>query len=147
MPTSGLQNVQHTVAAPNIEPHKLLHQHISLCRMMFLHGSLCLQLQLDVSRSFPPCIAPSITSNIVKTSSRHCTMVQYLAPLRCTAFSYSLWFTFTRSDSVLGQFYMKDVALCHAATPIVTVSLQTLLLPEPSLGLQQNIDLVLLEDV
>lgn len=41
---------------------------------------------------------------------------------------------------------MKDVALCHAATPIVTVILRTHLLTEPSLGLQQNIDLVLLED-
>jgi hypothetical protein len=49
--------------------------------MMFLHGSLCLELQLDVSSSFPLCIGPSRTSKIVKTSSKNCTMVQYLAPL------------------------------------------------------------------
>jgi hypothetical protein len=48
---------------------------------MFLHGSLCLELQLDVSSSFPSCIGPSRTSKIVKTSSKNCTMVQYLAPL------------------------------------------------------------------
>jgi hypothetical protein len=39
--------------------------------MMFLHGSLCLQLQLDVASSFPPCIGPSRTSKIVKTSSTY----------------------------------------------------------------------------
>jgi hypothetical protein len=49
---------------------------------MFLHGSLCLELQLDVSSSFPPCIGPSRTSKILKTSSKYCPMVQYLAPLR-----------------------------------------------------------------
>jgi hypothetical protein len=50
--------------------------------MMFLHGSLCLQLQLDVSTSFPLCIGPARTSRMVKTSSEYCTMVQYLALLR-----------------------------------------------------------------
>jgi hypothetical protein len=39
-------------------------------------------LQLDVSSSFPPCIGPSRTSKIAKTSGEYCTMVQYLAPLR-----------------------------------------------------------------
>jgi hypothetical protein len=47
-----------------------------------LHGSSCLQLQLDVSRSLPPCSGPSRTSKIVKTSTKYCTIVQYLAPLR-----------------------------------------------------------------
>jgi hypothetical protein len=38
---------------------------------MFLHGSLCLKLQLDVSSSFPSRIGPSRTSKIVKTSSKY----------------------------------------------------------------------------
>jgi hypothetical protein len=38
----------YTVAAPNIEPRQLLHQQISLCLMMFLHGSMCLYLQFLV---------------------------------------------------------------------------------------------------
>jgi hypothetical protein len=49
---------------------------------MFLHGSLCLKLQLDVSSSFPLCIGPSRTSKIVKTSSEYCTIVEYLATLQ-----------------------------------------------------------------
>jgi hypothetical protein len=49
---------------------------------MFWHVSLCLSLQLDVSSSLPPCIGPSRTSKMVKTSSKYCTMVQYLTPLR-----------------------------------------------------------------
>jgi hypothetical protein len=53
--------------------------------MMFLHGSLCLQLKLDFSSSLPPCIGPSRTSKIVKTSCKYCTIVQHLAPLRYTA--------------------------------------------------------------
>jgi hypothetical protein len=51
---------------------------------MFLRGSLRLQLQLDVSNSLPPCIGSSRTSKIVKTSSKYCTAVQYLALLRYT---------------------------------------------------------------
>jgi hypothetical protein len=49
---------------------------------VFLHGSSGLQLQLDVSRSLPPCSGSSRTSKMVKTSSKYCTVVQYLAPLR-----------------------------------------------------------------
>jgi hypothetical protein len=52
---------------------------------MFLHSSLCLQLQLDASSSLPPCIGPSRTSTLVKTSSKYCTIVQCLAPLRYVA--------------------------------------------------------------
>jgi hypothetical protein len=37
------------VAAPSIEPRKLLHQQVSLCSTMGLSASLCLSLQLDVS--------------------------------------------------------------------------------------------------
>jgi hypothetical protein len=74
----ALYRLLSTVAAPNIEPRQLLHQHISLCWMIFLHGSLCLQLQLDISSSFPPCIGPSRTSKIMKTSSKYVTMVPCL---------------------------------------------------------------------
>jgi hypothetical protein len=52
--------------------------------MMFLHDSWCRQLQLDVSSSVTPCIGASRTLKVPKTSSKYCTMVQYLVPLRYT---------------------------------------------------------------
>jgi hypothetical protein len=74
-----------TVVALNIEYSLIITPpHISVLNDV-LDGSLCLQLQLDVSSSFPTCIGPSRTLKIVKTSCKHCTMVQYLAPLRYLA--------------------------------------------------------------
>jgi hypothetical protein len=57
-----------SVAALIIEPCicQSLHQHISLCRMIVLHDSLCLELQLDVSSLRPFCIGPSRTLKKVK---------------------------------------------------------------------------------
>jgi hypothetical protein len=57
-------------------------------------------IAMDMSSSFPPCIQPSRTSKMMKTSSKHCIMVQYLVPLQ---FSQRAGVAFLTSYALLAR--------------------------------------------